>query len=92
MLLCRADMESAQAGFTTLCILTYHGEVICVPTLKLNTQCETDYADWPYDAHVCSIKMGSWSHTGEQIDFDFNEKKVGQIRNSQVLRQNGFYS
>ena len=92
MFLRSADMEAAQVSITTRCILKCDGKVMCVPTLKFNTQCETDYAYWPYDAHVCSIRMGSWTHTGEQISFDLDGDYVGQTRNSQILRQLGFYS
>jgi len=35
--------------------------------------CDGDYTYWPYDQQKCRILLGSWSYTGEEIDFHLDE-------------------
>lgn len=74
-------MDLAQSGVpNTMCQLLYTGLIICVPSIKYSTQCDTDYTYWPYDTQKCSIRMGSWTHTGEEISFDFRKKSVNMMK------------
>jgi hypothetical protein len=72
-------MGHAEAGISdTICQITYTGTVVCVSSIKYNTQCDTDFTYWPYDTQTCSIHMGSWTHTGEEISFDFRRRSVSE--------------
>lgn len=52
----------------TECLVFNTGSVICVPAVKYTSKCNPDYTYWPHDQHTCRISLGSWSHTGEEID------------------------
>ncbi|XP_011495908.1 PREDICTED: neuronal acetylcholine receptor subunit alpha-2-like [Ceratosolen solmsi marchali] len=74
------DMDRSQTGISdTICQITYTGTVICVSSIKYSTQCDTDFTYWPYDTQVCSIHMGSWTHTGEEISFDFRQRSINML-------------
>lgn len=61
---------------STKCLIVNTGSVICIPALSYVTRCITDYTFWPYDKHECRIRFGSWSHTGEEINFHLDKKGV----------------
>ncbi|XP_077270192.1 acetylcholine receptor subunit alpha-like 2 isoform X2 [Temnothorax americanus] len=63
------DMSNDEhSTFDTECLLFNTGSVICVPSVKYISKCDPDYTYWPHDQHTCNITLGSWSHTGEEID------------------------
>ncbi|KZC13517.1 Neuronal acetylcholine receptor subunit beta-3 [Dufourea novaeangliae] len=69
------DMAADQNGIPlTTCLVFSSGSVSCVPSLKHITKCATDYSKWPYDTHLCRINFGSWSHSGEEVDFHLDQK------------------
>jgi len=41
--------------------------------LKYTSICDGDYTYWPYDQQKCRILLGSWSYTGEEIDFHLDK-------------------
>ncbi|EFN76016.1 neuronal acetylcholine receptor subunit alpha-3 [Harpegnathos saltator] len=53
----------------TECVVFSSGTVTCVPAVKYISKCNPDFTYWPYDKHKCRITLGSWSYTGEEIDF-----------------------
>lgn len=63
----------------TECLLFNSGIINCVPAVKYISKCEPDYSYWPYDKHKCRILLGSWSYTGEEIDFQLGGKGVMRI-------------
>ncbi|KAK4292106.1 hypothetical protein Pmani_035105 [Petrolisthes manimaculis] len=44
------------------------GQVFWFPPTHLRVKCDLDLTLWPSDSHRCVVRMGSWSHHGEQID------------------------
>ncbi|XP_032671797.1 neuronal acetylcholine receptor subunit alpha-3-like [Odontomachus brunneus] len=54
----------------TECVVFSSGSVTCVPAVKYISKCSPDFTYWPYDKHKCRITLGSWSYTGEEIDFN----------------------
>lgn len=54
--------------WNTECLVFNTGSVICVPSMKYVSKCNPDYTYWPHDQHTCKISLGSWSHTGEEIN------------------------
>ncbi|XP_014467977.1 PREDICTED: neuronal acetylcholine receptor subunit alpha-3-like [Dinoponera quadriceps] len=53
----------------TECVVFSSGSITCVPAVKYISKCSPDFTYWPYDTHKCRITLGSWSYTGEEIDF-----------------------
>ncbi|XP_046435621.1 neuronal acetylcholine receptor subunit beta-3-like [Neodiprion fabricii] len=54
---------------TTNCLVHYMGVVVCVPMVQYLTSCVSDYRDWPFDRHNCTILLGSWTYKGEEISY-----------------------
>ncbi|KAJ9585130.1 hypothetical protein L9F63_003082 [Diploptera punctata] len=53
---------------TSKCLVYYSGSVVCVPPVKQTASCSADIKHWPYDVHTCNIVIGSWMHTGEELN------------------------
>lgn len=62
----------------TECVVFSSGSVTCVPAVKYISKCNPDFTYWPYDKHKCRITLGSWSYTGEEIDFHLVGNGVGE--------------
>jgi len=65
--------------FNTECLVFNTGTVICVPSVKYVSKCNPDYTYWPHDQHTCRITLGSWSHTGEEIDVHLDGTGVRKL-------------
>ncbi|CAD1472742.1 unnamed protein product, partial [Heterotrigona itama] len=69
------DMTFDQTGIPpTTCLIFNTGSVSCVPSVKHVAKCSTDFSSWPYDTHRCRIIFGSWSHSGEEVNFHLDKK------------------
>ncbi|XP_046482657.1 neuronal acetylcholine receptor subunit beta-3-like [Neodiprion pinetum] len=74
------NLEREQYGIPkTDCVLHSSGRVACVPALKYTSHCIANYQHWPFDSHNCTLYLGSWSHTGEEIDYSFIHRGVIQM-------------
>ncbi|XP_028981813.1 uncharacterized protein LOC107036256 [Diachasma alloeum] len=62
----RGDMSGIPDGN---CKLSYDGEVQCVASVKYIIPCVSDYTHWPWDIHNCTLKMGAWAYSDEDIVF-----------------------
>ncbi|KAK9702997.1 Neurotransmitter-gated ion-channel ligand binding domain [Popillia japonica] len=83
------------------CIVRNTGKVTCVPPNQLEAICSADLTNYPYDKQKCVLRLGSWVHSGEEIDFRFANKPVTMdtvpngewdLVNVTVDRHNGNYS
>lgn len=45
-----------------------HGRTYWFPPTHFTVHCDMDISRWPTDEHECLVRMGSWSHHGQQID------------------------
>ncbi|KOX80354.1 Neuronal acetylcholine receptor subunit alpha-5 [Melipona quadrifasciata] len=69
------DMTFDQTGIPlTTCLIFSTGSVSCVPSVRHVAKCSTDVSSWPYDTHRCRIIFGSWSHSGEEVNFHLDKK------------------
>lgn len=68
----------------TDCLLFNTGVVNCVPAIKFVSKCDVDYTYWPYDQQKCRFVLGSWSHTGEEIDFHLDGDGVRELLEKKV--------
>ncbi|KAL0108458.1 hypothetical protein PUN28_015183 [Cardiocondyla obscurior] len=54
--------------YNTECLVLNTGSIICIPAIKYTSKCSPNFTYWPHDQHKCRIVLGSWSHTGEELD------------------------
>ncbi|XP_045461113.1 neuronal acetylcholine receptor subunit alpha-3-like isoform X2 [Harmonia axyridis] len=65
----KADQSGDSAIIDEItCILDYKGSVACVPTARHEALCIPDLSKFPYDSQTCSLRFGSWIHTGEELN------------------------
>ncbi|KAJ8688623.1 hypothetical protein QAD02_024418 [Eretmocerus hayati] len=76
------DMGTRQGLPTTMCLLASTGKVLCVPSIKYTSECETDFTHWPYDTQTCDLRLGSWTHTGEEINVTYTQRPVMMVNYS----------
>lgn len=51
-------------------VVKSEGSVIWVVPARLTSHCTLNLIRWPYDTHTCTFKMGSWTHSGDEIDLE----------------------
>ncbi|XP_046748854.1 neuronal acetylcholine receptor subunit beta-3-like [Diprion similis] len=61
---------------TTNCLVHFMGAVVCVPMVQYSVSCVSNYQDWPFDRHNCTILLGSWTHKKEEINYHTMEKEI----------------
>jgi hypothetical protein len=44
------------------------GDVLWVPPAHFKAFCKLNLRYWPFDEQTCTLKFGSWTSHGEQID------------------------
>ncbi|EEB15534.1 Acetylcholine receptor protein subunit alpha, putative, partial [Pediculus humanus corporis] len=66
-------------GNTNL-IAYFNGTVIWVPPSIFQVFCQMDFTNWPFDSQTCSLKIGSWTYNGEQVDL-FNSNHMQTLPN-----------
>lgn len=50
-----------------------NGTVLWVKMASLKTHCMMDMRYWPYDKHICTLYLGSWTYNANEVDFVGNE-------------------
>lgn len=67
----RSDVSSAQTEFCkeASCVLNSNGMVSCIPPCKHVSKCSPNYTRWPFDRQNCTIHIGTWVDSGDEIDF-----------------------
>lgn len=53
------------------------GKVLWVPTAHVPATCVMDMTYWPHDVHNCTVKFGSWVHSGHTIKLQPLEGSAG---------------
>ncbi|XP_063977284.1 neuronal acetylcholine receptor subunit alpha-5-like isoform X2 [Diachasmimorpha longicaudata] len=53
----------------TSCKLKNTGHLGCIPSIQYSVPCVSDYTRWPWDVHNCTMILGFWAYTSEQISF-----------------------
>lgn len=43
--------------------------VSCIPPCKHVSKCAPNYSRWPFDRQNCTIHIGTWVDSGDEIDF-----------------------
>ncbi|KAF5302237.1 hypothetical protein FQA39_LY10276 [Lamprigera yunnana] len=52
----------------THCVVRENGEIIWVPPTQLVALCDLNLRNWPFDTQTCTLKFGSWTYAGTEID------------------------
>ncbi|XP_043471113.1 acetylcholine receptor subunit alpha-like 1 isoform X1 [Leptopilina heterotoma] len=58
------------------CIVDDDGTVFWVPPAQFLAFCDLDLRLWPFDTQSCSLKLGSWTYSGDQIDLHLFKKPM----------------
>lgn len=66
-----SDVASAQDAFckTAHCVITSTGIVSCIPPCTHSAKCAPKYDRWPFDLQNCTLHIGTWVNSGEEIDY-----------------------
>lgn len=54
-----------------LCIVNSSGFVTWLPQAVFKSQCDIDVGTYPFDKQNCTLKFGSWTYNGLQLDLQF---------------------
>jgi len=68
-----ADSESVHKYSGTQLLVFPDGKVLWVPPAKLRSFCKINLKMWPLDIQTCTMKFGSWTSHGDQIDIGLYE-------------------
>ncbi|KAK4884723.1 hypothetical protein RN001_000994 [Aquatica leii] len=64
------DLNGSPSAFSAVrCLVTSKGLVACVPPNRHDALCMADLTKYPFDQQNCTLRYGSWVHSGEEIDF-----------------------
>lgn len=45
------------------------GVVSCIPPCSHTGRCSPNYTRWPFDQQNCTLHIGTWVNSGDEIDF-----------------------
>lgn len=51
------------------CVIGSSGKVSCIPPCIHTARCSADYSAWPFDTQNCTLHIGTWIHSADQVDF-----------------------
>lgn len=51
------------------CVISASGSVSCIPPCSHTAKCTPSYDRWPFDKQNCTLHIGTWVNSGEEIDF-----------------------
>lgn len=52
------------------CIINSTGMVQCIPPCAQEAKCVSSFKRWPFDKQNCSMHIGTWISSSEEIDFN----------------------
>uniref|UniRef100_A0A672IL02 Cholinergic receptor, nicotinic, alpha 5 n=1 Tax=Salarias fasciatus TaxID=181472 RepID=A0A672IL02_SALFA len=89
-------------GTVTKAVVKYDGTIIWTPPANYKSACTIDVTFFPFDLQNCSMKFGSWTYDGSQVDviledfhvdkqdyFDNGEWEIVKATGSRGLRTDG---
>ena len=67
----RAFEAGEDSGFghiyDALALVYSNGKVLWIPPARIKASCPMDITNFPFDKQNCSLKLGSWTYSGEQV-------------------------
>uniref|UniRef100_A0A668AZA4 Cholinergic receptor, nicotinic, alpha 5 n=1 Tax=Myripristis murdjan TaxID=586833 RepID=A0A668AZA4_9TELE len=89
-------------GTVTKAVVKYDGTITWTPPANYKSACTIDVTFFPFDLQNCSMKFGSWTYDGSQVDilledvhvdkrdyFDNGEWEIVKATGSRGLRMDG---
>ncbi|XP_069546569.1 neuronal acetylcholine receptor subunit alpha-5 isoform X2 [Brachyistius frenatus] len=89
-------------GTVTKAVVKYDGTILWTPPANYKSACTIDVTFFPFDLQNCSMKFGSWTYDGSQVDiiledfhvdkqdyFDNGEWEIVKATGSRGLRTDG---
>ncbi|KAF5406387.1 Neuronal acetylcholine receptor subunit alpha-7 [Paragonimus heterotremus] len=91
--------EKFDRTFPTNTIMNYTGQVQWMPPGLFKSTCNIDILWFPFDRQNCTLKFGSWTYNGDQIDFRLkcintsqpDCTEVGPVDQSEYLQNGEFH-
>lgn len=77
------SVEHFDYQMTEILVLS-NGDVWWVPPVNLHTSCDLDWTYWPWDRQACSLVVGSWTKSGQELDV----QNLGGANSTMVDRDN----
>ncbi len=79
--------------------VTPEGKVFWPPPAKLRSSCKIDVTFFPFDDQICTLKFGSWTYSGLQLNLlnntvdllNYVESGEWQLRSIKVVRNVVYY-
>ncbi|KAK2919801.1 neuronal acetylcholine receptor subunit alpha-5 isoform X1 [Channa argus] len=73
-------------GTVTKAVVKYDGTILWTPPANYKSACTIDVTFFPFDLQNCSMKFGSWTYDGSQVDIilqDFHVDKQDYFDNGE---------
>ncbi|XP_062328173.1 neuronal acetylcholine receptor subunit alpha-5 isoform X1 [Osmerus eperlanus] len=73
-------------GTVTKAVVRYDGTIVWTPPANYKSACTIDVTFFPFDLQNCSMKFGSWTYDGSQVDIlleDFHVDKRDYFDNGE---------
>ena len=59
------------------CSVWFDGYVyFIIPAIALQTRCDLNMIDYPFDQQTCNIRMASWAFGDNKVSYSFNDSDV----------------
>ncbi|XP_041363747.1 neuronal acetylcholine receptor subunit alpha-10-like [Gigantopelta aegis] len=58
-----------------LCVFEHTGSILWMPQAVYRSSCPIDVTKFPFDVQNCTLKFGSWTYDGDQLDLKFLDNK-----------------
>ncbi|ESO93339.1 hypothetical protein LOTGIDRAFT_161901 [Lottia gigantea] len=58
-----------------LCVFYHTGDIQWMPQVVYRSSCLIDVYKFPFDVQNCSLKFGSWTYNGAELDIEFYEDR-----------------
>ncbi|XP_053514949.1 neuronal acetylcholine receptor subunit alpha-5 isoform X2 [Artibeus jamaicensis] len=63
-------------GASTKTVVRYDGTITWTPPANYKSSCTIDVTFFPFDLQNCSMKFGSWTYDGSQVDIILEDQEV----------------
>lgn len=66
-----SDVSSVSNKFckSANCVISSNGAISCIPPCSHVAKCSPNYNRWPFDQQNCTLHIGTWVNSGDEIDF-----------------------